>query len=206
MQSKATTVAQYLAELEPDRKKALQALRKVIRTHLDPRVKETMQYGMIGYAIPHSVYPDGYHCDPSQPLPFLSLASQKRHMALYLFCLYVDGDEVARFEAGWKATGKKLDMGKSCVRFRKLEDVPLEVVGDAIARMDVDRFLESYEASLAGTARKKAPKKKPARKTAKKASKKKAAATKKAGPKRAKAAKKAVKKKASRKKAPTRRT
>ncbi|MEM1450415.1 MAG: DUF1801 domain-containing protein [Planctomycetota bacterium] len=190
MQSKATTVKQYLAELEPDRRKAIEALRKVIRAHLDSRVKESMQYGMIGYSIPHSVYPDGYHCDPSQPLPFLSLGSQKRHMALYLFCLYVDGDEVARFEADWKGAGKKLDMGKSCVRFKKLDDVPLDVVGDAIARMDVDRFIAEYEATLAGTAqrkatkkkatRKKAASKKTARKTAKKASKKKATSTKKA--------------------------
>ncbi len=112
MQSKATTVTQYLAELPDDRRKAIKAIRKVIKDNLDPQIKETIQYGMIGYAIPHTVYPAGYHCDPKQPLPFLSLANQKNHMALYLFCLYCDEAEVERFTEAWKKTGHKLDMGK----------------------------------------------------------------------------------------------
>ncbi|MEM6673024.1 MAG: DUF1801 domain-containing protein [Planctomycetota bacterium] len=178
MQSKATTVKQYLAELPPERRKALEAVRRVLRARLDPRVKEGMQYGMIGYSVPHSVYPDGYHCNPDEPLPFLSLASQKNHMSLNLFCIYGNEAESQRFQDEWRATGKKLDMGKACVRFKKLEDVPLEVVGDTVARMDVDEFIEHYEATIkrpAKAARKKVTKKTTARKkaTKKKASKKK---------------------------------
>lgn len=167
MQSKATTVKQYLAELEPDRRKVLEALRKVIKANLDPKVVETMQYGMIGYCIPYSVYPDGYHCSPDEPLPFLGLASQKRHMALYLSCIYGNTDEIARFEKEWGKTGKKLDMGKACLRFKKIEDVALDVIGAAIKRMSVTRFIKHYEAALEGTSagRKKAAKKKAARRT-----------------------------------------
>ena len=95
MTAKPTTVTQYLASLDPDRKKAIQAVRKVVKANLDPKVKEGIQYGMIGYFIPHSVYPDGYHCSPDQPLPFIGMASQKNHMAVYLFCIYGDEAEAA---------------------------------------------------------------------------------------------------------------
>lgn len=142
-----TTVAKYLAALPEDRRKALKAVRKVVRANLDPKFKEGIQYGMIGYFLPHSVYPAGYHVDPAQPLPFASLASQKHHMALYLFCIYAVPGEAERFAAKWKATGNRLDMGKSCVRFRKLEDVPLQVVGDAIRRVTANRFVAAYEAA-----------------------------------------------------------
>lgn len=156
MKSSATTVREYLDGLPDDRRQAIESLRKTIRANLDRRVVESIQYGMIGYAIPHSVYPPGYHCNPEQPLPFLSLASQKNHMALYLFCLYCDPKEVERFSKAWKKTGKRLDMGKSCVRFRKIEDVPLDVVGDTVKRMTVEAFVRAYEGSLGGT-RKAAP-------------------------------------------------
>ncbi|MEO0650233.1 MAG: DUF1801 domain-containing protein [Planctomycetota bacterium] len=142
------SVDDYLASLPPERRQALEAVRRVILENLDPRVVEVVQYGMIGYAIPHSVYPQGYHCDPKQPLPFASLASQKNHMAAYLFCLYCDEASVEQFVEAWKATGKRLDMGKSCVRFKKLEDVPLEVLGEAIAAMTVDRFIAFYEGQI----------------------------------------------------------
>lgn len=173
MQSKATTVAAYLKELNPDRRKAITALRKVIKANLDPRIKETMSYGMIGYVVPHSVFPDGYHCTPDQPLPFANLASQKNHLALYLFAVYGNEKESAWLAKAWKAAGKKLDMGKSCLRFKSIDDVPLEVVGEAIRRIDLDDFMESYAKTVAST---KARKKKPAAKkksTAKKASRKK---------------------------------
>lgn len=147
MKSDATSVREYLDSLPDDRREAIAALRKTVRANLDKRVVEGIQYGMIGYSIPHSVYPPGYHCDPKQPLPFLSMASQKNHMALYLFCLYTDPKEVARFEKAWKKTGKRLDMGKSCVRFRKIEDVPLEVIADTVKRMTVDAFIRSYESA-----------------------------------------------------------
>lgn len=142
--SKATTVQEYLAALPEDRRKALEAVRKVIRANLDPQYQEGIQYGMIGYFVPHSVFPDGYHCDPKQPLPFASIASQKNHMAVYMFCLYNEPEEIARFESEWKQTGKKLDMGKACLRFKKIEDVALEVIGAAIKRMPAKKFIEIY--------------------------------------------------------------
>jgi hypothetical protein len=174
MTAKPTTVTQYLASLDPDRKRALKAIRKVIKANLDPRVKEGIQYGMIGYFIPHSVYPDGYHCSPDQPLPFMGIASQRNHMAVYLFCIYGDEAEAARFEKQWAKSGKALDMGKSCVRFKKIEDVCLTSIGAAVKRMTAARFIEHYEANVtSATARgkktaseKAAAKKKPARKTA----------------------------------------
>ena len=145
MQSKATTVAAYLAELPPERKSALQAVLKVIRANIDPAFKEGISYGMIAWCVPHTLYPAGYHCDPKQPLPFAGLASQKNYMALYMGCLYGDSSELERFRKRWTATGKKLDMGKSCIRFKKIEDLPLEVIGEAFSRITVKRFIADYE-------------------------------------------------------------
>ncbi|MCH2145890.1 MAG: DUF1801 domain-containing protein [Phycisphaerales bacterium] len=140
------TPKDYLDALPEDRRKALARLRTTIRKHLPKGYKEGIQYGMIGYFVPHSIYPDGYHTDPSEPVPFASIASQKNHMALYLFCLYTDKRESARFEKAWKASGCKLDMGKSCVRFKSIEDVPLDVVGETISRIPVADFIKAYEA------------------------------------------------------------
>jgi hypothetical protein len=142
MQSKAATVAQYLAELPADRRTAIEAVRQVILKNLDKDYEEGMQYGMIGYYVPHRVFPAGYHCDPKQPLPFAALASQKNHMAVYLMSVYGEDEEL--FRAAWAKTGKKLDMGKCCVRFKKLEDVPLPVIGDAIKRYPAKKFIEMY--------------------------------------------------------------
>ena len=145
MQSKATTVPQYLAELPADRRSAIENVRAVILKNLDPAFEEGMQYGMIGYYVPHRVYPPGYHCDPKQPLPFICLASQKNYMSLYLGCVY--GPEREKpFREAWAKTGKKLDMGKSCVRFRKLEDLALDVIGAAIRRTRARAFIRYYEA------------------------------------------------------------
>jgi hypothetical protein len=145
MQSKATTVAAYLAELPADRRAAMQAVREVIRRNLDENYEEGMQYGMIGYCVPHRVYPSGYHCDPKQPLPFVCLASQKNYMSLYMGCVYMDEGEAEWFRSAWAKSGRKLDMGKSCIRFKRLEDLPLEVVGEAIRRMPARRLIELYE-------------------------------------------------------------
>lgn len=145
MQSKAKTVSQYLASLPPDRRKAIEQVRAVILKHLPKGYEEGMHYGMIGYAVPLSIYPPGYHCKNGEPLPFLSLASQKNHMALYMFCLYVGEEGQSRFQKEYKASGKKLDMGKSCIRFKKPEDLALDVIGKAIARMPVKKFIEIYE-------------------------------------------------------------
>ena len=145
MQSQAKTVAEYLRELPEDRRRAIQAVRKTILASLDGDYEEGMQYGMIGYYVPHSVYPPGYHCDPRQPLPFACLASQKNYMSLYLGCMYSDSEMSEGFRAAWAKTGKKLDMGKSCIRFKKIEDLPLEVIADAIKKMPVKKFIELYE-------------------------------------------------------------
>ena len=160
VQSKARTVAQYLAEQPADRREALEAVRRTILDNVDDGIVEGVQYGMIGYHVSHAAYPAGYHCDPKQPLPYVALASQKNHMALYLFCIYVDADDREQFAQDWRATGKKLDMGKACVRFKSLDDVPLDVLGAAIRRMPTPKFVATYEASLKGAgARKKAAKK-----------------------------------------------
>lgn len=147
MQSKAKTVEEYLAELPEDRREAIQAVRKVILKNLPQGYEEGMQYGMIGYYVPHRVYPDGYHCDPTQPLPFAALASQKHHMAVYLMCVYGHPEHDRWFREAWAKSGKKLNMGKSCVRFRKIEDVPLKVIGQAIKRVPAKKYIEYYEAA-----------------------------------------------------------
>jgi hypothetical protein len=180
MQSKATTVAQYLAELPAERREAISAIRKVILDNLPEGYEEGMMYGMIGYFVPHRLYPPGYHCDPQLPLGYASLASQKNYMSLYLFCAYCDQTDGAWFREAWTKSGKKLDMGKSCVRFKKLDDVPLAVVGQAIKRMSVKKFIEVYESALEqnmraresrSSAKKSAPKKSASKKPVAKAKK-----------------------------------
>ncbi len=148
MQSKAKTVKEYLASLPEDRRKAISAVRAVIRKNLDKNYEEGMQYGGIGYYVPHSKYPHGYHCDPKQPLPFAGLGSQKNHISLGIMSTYMDGAEGKRFRQEWLKTGKKLDMGKCCVRFKKIEDVPLEVVGAAIKRVPAKQYIALYEKML----------------------------------------------------------
>jgi hypothetical protein len=145
MQSKAKTVEEYLASLPADRRAAISAVREVILANLDKDYEEGMSYGAIGYYVPHRVYPPGYHCDPRLPLPFAGLGSQKHYMSLGIMCNYGGSAEEKRFRAAWLKTGKKLDMGKCCVRFKRLEDVPLEVVGDAIRRMPAKEFVDRYE-------------------------------------------------------------
>ena len=189
MQSKAKTVDEYLAALPDDRRAALEAVRKVIRKNLGKGYEEGMQYGMPGWFVPHSVYAPGYHCNPKEPLPFVGMASQKNHMSLYLMCIYGhegEGSHFQRFQQAWAKTGKKLDMGKACVRFKKLDDLALEVIGETIKRIPVKEYLARYEAAIpasnkAATARRAASpsqkaggvkkpaaaKKKPAKKTKK---------------------------------------
>jgi hypothetical protein len=187
MQSKATTVEQYLAELSEDRREALEAVRKVILKNLPKGYEEGMQYGMIGYFVPHSVYPPGYHCDPKQPLPFAGLASQKNHMSIYLMCIYGHQEHEAWFREAWAKTGKKLDMGKSCVRFKSVDDVPLKVIGQAIQRVPTKKFIEHYESAIKGRPAKRTGKAATKKTTAKRAAPKKkrstrAAKTTKTGP------------------------
>ena len=160
MTSQAATVAEYLKSLPDDRRVAIEAVRKVILANLDKDYQEEMQYGMIGYSVPHSVYPAGYHCDPKQPLPFAGLASQKNHMAVYLMCIYGNPDQAAWFTSAWKKTGKKLDMGKSCIRFKKLEDLALDVIGETIKRVPAKKYIAYMEAAMKDRAGKSSGKKK----------------------------------------------
>src|SRR5690349_6162694 len=127
MQSKATTVKEYLASLPADRRADVEAVRKVILKNLDRDYREGM-HGMITYCVPHSIYPAGYHCDPKQPLPFAGLAAQKNTISVYLMCVYADGEHAGWFRGAWAKTGKKLDMGKCCVRFKRAEDAALDVI------------------------------------------------------------------------------
>jgi hypothetical protein len=148
MQSKATTVDAYLAELPEERREAISAIRGVILKNLPRGYEEGMQWGMIGYYVPHSLYPAGYHCQPEEPLPVASLASQKNHMAFYGLGLYINEAQARWFVEEWKKAGKKLDMGKSCVRFKTLDDVAVDVIGRAIKRLPVEQYIEQYERQL----------------------------------------------------------
>ncbi len=174
MQSRATTVTQYLSELPPDRRAAADAVIQVIRANADPLLEEGMQYGMIGWYVPHRVFPAGYHADPRQPLPFACLASQKNHLSLYLMSVYADGTSDEQwFRMQWARTGKALDMGKSCIRFKRAEDLALDVIAEAFQRVGVERHLEVYAQVDPRNRPKGAPKaKQVAKKTAKKTAKK----------------------------------
>ena len=161
MASKANNVEEYLAALPEDRHEAITAIREVILKNLPIGYEEGMQWGMPSYFVPLSTYPSGYNCQPDQPLPFVGFASQKNHMAFYGFCIYIDEVLKDRFVEDWKKTGKKLDMGKSCVRFKKLEDVPLKVIGDAVKRVPMKKYIKQYEEQLQNSgSRKRTAKKK----------------------------------------------
>jgi hypothetical protein len=161
MQSKAATVEEYLAELPEDRRAAVEQVRALIRANLDGGFEEGMQYGMIGYYIPHRIYPPGYHCDPKQPLPFAGIASQKNYLTMYLGCVYGDDGVAGKFKKAWAAAGKKLDMGKACIRFKKPEDLALDVIAETVKGQTAAGYIAYYEAAI------KAPRKRPGKKIAK---------------------------------------
>jgi Domain of unknown function (DU1801) len=149
MQSKATTVDQYLAEIPAERQQAMQELRKVIRKNLSKGFQETMNYGMMGYSVPHSKYPAGYHCNPKDPLPFMGIASQKNSINIYHMGIYADPKLFKWFqEAHAKASPKKLDMGKSCIRYKKPEDIPFKLIGELAAKMSMEEWIRLYESAL----------------------------------------------------------
>ena len=148
MSTKPQTVSDYLATLPPAQRAALEAVRAVFRKNLDRSYAEGVHYGMIEYCIPHHIYPNGYHCDPRQPLPFANLASRKGYMTVALMSVYANDAEEKWFRAAWAKSGKKLDMGKACIRFKTLDDLPLDVIGEAIRRMPAKAFIEHYEKSI----------------------------------------------------------
>jgi hypothetical protein len=140
--SKATSVAQYLKDLPPERRKVVSSVRDVIRKNLRPGFDESIAFGMIGYGVPLSRYPETYN---GQPLGLAALAAQKNYYALYLFGVYADEAGGKRFRDEYRKTGKRLDMGKSCVRFKSLDDLPLDLIGRTIAASSVDDVITLYE-------------------------------------------------------------
>lgn len=149
MQSKATSVEQYISELPDDRRPAIAQLREVIKNNLPAGFREEMSYGMIGYVVPHEIYPGGYHCNPDLPLPFMNLASQKNYIALYHSGIYADPSLLEWFKAEYgKRVAGKLDMGKSCIRFKKMQIIPFELIGELCKRMSVEEWINTYESVI----------------------------------------------------------
>lgn len=149
MQSNASTPDEYIAELPEERVSAMKKLRKTILENLPDGFEETMSYGMIGYVVPHSIYPDGYHCTPELPLPFLSIASQKNFIGLYHMGIYSDEELLNWFTDEYPNHVKtKLDMGKSCIRFKKIEAIPYDLIGELAQKMTVQEWIDKYESAV----------------------------------------------------------
>ena len=153
MRSNAKTVDEYLSALPDDRRAAISEVRETILENLPRGYEETMNWGMISYEVPLGKYPDTYN---GQPLMYAALASQKNRMAVYMTGIYMSEEGRQEFEKAYKATGKRLDVGKSCVRFKKLDDLPLELIGEYIAAWDVEAFVARCEQMTAGRKKRKA--------------------------------------------------
>lgn len=149
MTSKATTVEQYLNELPEDRIVPMVKLRDIINANIPEGFEETMNYGMIGWVVPHSLFPAGYHCDPKLPLGFMNLASQKNFVALYHMGIYSDKKLFDWFVNEFAAQSKaKLDMGKSCIRFKKPEQIPYNLIGELVRKISVNDWIQTYESLI----------------------------------------------------------
>lgn len=149
MTSSATSPEQYINEAPEDRREALEKLRTTILENLPKGFQEGMGYGMIGYSVPHEIYPAGYHCDPKTPLPFMSFASQKNSINFYHMGIYADKQLYDWFVAEFpKYSKKKLDMGKSCMRFKKVEDIPFELLGELSKKMTPEQWISLYESAF----------------------------------------------------------
>jgi len=148
MQSKAKTIDEYLSALPDERAEIITALRKEIKKNLPKGFEETMQYGMISYVVPHKIYPAGYHANPKDALPFMSIASQKNHIAVYHMAMY-EGALHDWFVKEWKkSSDKKLDMGKSCIRFKKPDEVPVKLFGSLASKVKPTEWIEMYEKNI----------------------------------------------------------
>ncbi len=149
MQSTAATADEYIEQLPEDRQSIMSALRNAVRNNLPAGFEEAMQYGMITYVVPHSIYPNGYHCDPKLPLPFLSLASQKNFIALYHMGIYMSPPTLDWFVSEYnKRCSAKPDMGKSCIRFKKAAQIPLDLIGELSAKFTPLQWIDLYESKL----------------------------------------------------------
>ncbi len=149
MQSKATTPAEYIDSLPEDRKEVVGKLLKALKENLPKGFTEVMSYGMLGYVVPHAIYPNGYHCDPKLPLPFINVASQKNFVALYHMGIYADRKLLDWFVSEYpKHSKSKLDMGKSCIRFKKPADIPFELIKELASKMTVEDWISTYESNF----------------------------------------------------------
>jgi Domain of unknown function (DU1801) len=149
MKTSTNSVSEYLSEVDIDRKPAFTALRETILKNIPKGFEECISYGMIGYVVPHTIYPKGYHCDSKLPLPFVSIASQKNFIALYHMGLYFDSEIYDWFVTEFPKYSKyKLDMGKSCIRFKKMDGIPMELIGQLLQEFSVEDYVKIYESNL----------------------------------------------------------
>lgn len=149
MQSNALTVDQYINELPEERKNAIKKLREIAQKNMPKGFEEVMSYGMMGYVVPHEIYPNGYHCNPKLPLPFYGFASQKNSVNIYHMMIYADTNLYQWFvEEFPKYSKSKLDMGKSCIRFKKMDDIPFDLIGQLLSKISPQQWIEKYESVL----------------------------------------------------------
>lgn len=149
MTSDVKTTEEYIGQLPKDRKEAISKLRKVILDNLPKGYEEQMNYGMLGYVVPHSIYPEGYHCDTKLPLPFMNLASQKNFIVVYHMGIYANKELMDWFTSEYpKYSKRKLDMGKSCIRFKKIEEIPYQLIGELASKMTTKDWITIYENTI----------------------------------------------------------
>ena len=149
MKYDVSSVKEYIEALPGDRQPVIKKIRSIVRKHLPKGFKEELSYGMIGWVVPHSKYPAGYHCDPKLPLPFMNLASQKNYVALYHSGVYADPKLNKWFVSEYpKHSSRKLDMGKSCVRFKKMDDIPYDLIAELVGKITVDEWIALYEKNV----------------------------------------------------------
>lgn len=149
MKIEATTVEEYIAQIPKDKKPDIIELREIIQKNLPKGFSETLNYGMIGYVVPHTIYPEGYHTNPKLPLPFINIAAQKNFIALYHMGLYVDPELLQWFKTEYaKLPINKLDMGKSCIRFKNSKKIPYDLIGELVSKMTVQDWVRLYESNL----------------------------------------------------------
>ena len=149
MQFKSKTILEYISQLTEDRKEPISKLRNIINQNIDRGFSEEINYGMIGWVVPHSLYPEGYHCDPKLPLPFMSIASQKHFIAVYHMGVYANPKLLEWFISEYpKHCSTKLDMGKSCIRFKKIENIPYNLIGELVTKMSANDWIILYESNV----------------------------------------------------------
>lgn len=149
MKIEANSPEEYIKNVPEERKEPMSKLRSTIKENLPKGFEETMSYGMIGYVVPHSLYPDGYHCNPSLPLPFINLASQKNYIAVYHSGIYADEEMYNWFVQEFqKRKGIKPDMGKSCIRLKKMSDIPYDLIGELVKKISPEQWIATYESNV----------------------------------------------------------